>query len=501
MRYNSVMSRSVAAVLAVFVFGAAVVAGFGAFADPDAGLALAVAVLFAGVGVWFLPGDLARPAAGGLVVTGAALLGRALGLLEPGYVLLTLGPVTLAVLVLAVLTRGRVWVAGAGFLVPVVIVHLLVEAAVTHADVAVIMLVVAVGGAVATVWLPLAGPLAATAVTFAFGGGLSPVTTPLHVGWMAWSTPGPPEVVVATLALATAAVLVGLAALRRDVVTGLLAAVVLVQPVPAQPALAVPLGIVVVAALVALRVPRLRPGAQGAAAAAVVAVAGLVAIVAIGLPAMGAGPRLTGILAIVVVLVAGALGHFLPAPAGVAAGVVALVGAGIALPLGQLLGAPDALDLLFLVAAVPLLRRHPAPAVFAAAAFLVLRAVPEPATVVVVGLLAAVAAFRWPAGQAVGAVVLGWLVFAPALPGTGTVVLHLVLHVVVVLAIVASAGWRSSAAVVVAGAAAMDATVLLLTASGADIGAVAVALVVSAAALLVAAQFLARRARFTRSSR
>jgi hypothetical protein len=272
------------------------------------------------------------------------------------------------------------------------------------------------------------------------------------------------------------------AVVRHDLVTGLLAAAVLVVPAPVQ---AWPFAVLVVVALVAIRVPGVRavvtrvPALRGTrpahavAGAAVVAAGGLVGM-ALQLPLWW--------LAVLTVLLAGALGHWLPQPAGPALAVVALAGLGIVRPF-------PVLDLVLLLGAVPLLRRHPTPAVFAATAFAVLRVVPWMPSVVtflLVGAVAVVLAFgraTAPAGQAMGAVVLGLV----ALGQPDDLVL-----LVLVFVLAASTGWRSSWPLAVAASLALY---RLLAHVDVD-GPVVLALLVSAAALVVAAFFTARRHAF-----
>ncbi|MBB4912451.1 hypothetical protein [Actinophytocola algeriensis] len=434
------MTRSFAPLLVVaaaFVFGGAVVLGFAALDDGLARVLVAVAVVAVGAGVAFLPDADVVTVGTGLVAFGAGLFGStattdALRYGLPALVLLALAA-----------TGPRIWLSGAGVLIALALPDSLVLAAV--------LTLVVVFADERAWWGDLAGAAAGVALL------------------------AQPSVVAA----ASAAVLLMIAAVRRDLVTGLLAAAVLVVPAPAH---AWPLAVVVVVALVAIRVPRVRttvtrlPALRGtrpahaAAGAAVVAAGGLVAI-ALQLP--------YGWLVIVTVLVAGALGHWLPAPAGPALAVVALVG----------LGAGHVAGLLALLA-LPLLLRHPTPPVFAAAAFLALRVSPlDPlVSVLVIGAVAVVFAF-WrktaPAGQAVGAVALGAVALADVRPE--------VVVLVLVMALAVSTGWRPSAPLVVAAAFAMYLAVPLVATGGAADGGVVAALLVAAAALVVAAVFTARR--------
>jgi hypothetical protein len=290
--------------------------------------------------------------------------------------------------------------------------------------------------------------------------------------------------------VSVAALLLMTAAVRRDPVTGLLAATALVVPGAAH---VWPLAGIVVVALAAVRLPRLRdlltrvPALRGTRSAhvtvgaAVVAASGLVGI------ALQLRP---GWPALVAVVLAGLLGHWLPAPAGPALAVVALAGFGLARPFDL-----PVLGLLAVLAAVPLLRRHPVPPVFAAAAYLVLRVLPWPGvTLLLVGAVAAVLAFgrgTAAAGQAVGAVVLGAVAFGPAAWAPEAHPAPVVL--VLVLALGVSTGWRPSMPLAVTAALAgyevMSAVARLITADGL----VALAMLVTAAALVVAAVFADRR--------
>jgi hypothetical protein len=189
-----------------------------------------------------------------------------------------------------------------------------------------------------------------------------------------------------------------------------------------------------------------------------------------------------GWLTVVAALLAGALGHWLPAPAGPALAVVALVGLGVEQPF-----------FLFVLVAVPLLVRHPAPPVFAATAFLALRVSPlDPlVSVLLIGAVAAVLAFgrrTAPAGQAMGAVVLGAVALGPVADVRPEAVV-----LVLVMALAVSTGWRPSAPLAVTAAfAAYVVMTLVARVVDAD-GAVTAALLVAAAALVVAALFTARR--------
>lgn len=463
-------------VAAALVFGGAVVLGVSALAGGVVRALVAVAVVAVGTGVALLPGAalVERSVGTGLVAFGAGLLVSTVDADLPRYGLLALVLLGLA------LTGIRVWLSGAGALAALALAAVLPDG-VLVALAALLALVVVVAPARAW-WGDLAGAAASVAIL----------------------VPASP------VAALIAAVLLMVAVVRRDLVTGLLAATVLAVP---EPGYAWPLAGIVVVALVAIRVPRVRaavtrvPALRGTrpayavAGAAVVAAGGLVGI-ALQLP--------FGSLTLVVVLIAGALGHWLPVPAGPALAVVALVGLGLARPWADLADLP-ALDVVTALGAWPLLRRHPLPSVFAATAYLVVRVLPpvlgpDPVVayllpVVVVGGLAAVLAARRasvPVGQAMGAVLLGVVAFGawPAVaprwsPTEATVVV--VVQFVLVFALVASTGWRPSAPLAVTAALAMYATMTLAARLTTADGAVASALVVAAAALVVAAWFTARR--------
>jgi hypothetical protein len=435
--YNGRVTRSFAPVLVVtaaFVVGLAGVLAYGAVTGDLVRALLGLAVAAVGAGVALLPDadDVVRAVGTSGIVVGA------LAFPEPVRGLL----VTLVLLGLA-LTGTRMWLSGAG-----------VAAAMTGVVpdgvlVAGVLAVVVVAAPARAWWGDLAGALAGALIVAQHS----------------------------LAAAAIAAVLLMTAVVRRDLVTGLLAAAVFAVPAAVH---AWPLGVIVVVALVAIRVPGVRavvtrvPALRGTrtadavAGAAVVAAGGLVGM-ALQLPLWW--------LVLLTVLLAGALGHWLPQPAGPALAVVAMVGLGIARPF-------PVLDLVLLLGAVPLLRRHPTPAVFAAAAFLVLRVVPWVPSVVtflVVGVVAAVLAFGWktaPVGQAMGAVVLGLV----AVGQTDLVLL------VLVFVLGASVGWRLSWPLLVAASLA-----LYRLLAHVEVGwAVVLALGVSAAALVVAAFFAAR---------
>ena len=424
-------------VTAAFVSGSACVLAYGAVTGDLVRALLAVAVAAVGAGIAVVPGggDLGRAVGTGFVMVGA------IGVPLPEVA--RFGLVTAVLLGLA-LTGTRVWVSGAG-----------IAAAATVA-------------AVVPDGVVLAGVLA-----------LVVVVAPARAWWgdLAGAAAGALLATQHSLAAAAiAVVLLMIAVVRRDLVTGLLAAAVFVVPLPVQ---AWPLAVVVLVALVAIRLPAVRdvvtrvPALRGTRPAH--AVAGAAVVAAGGLVGMALQLSL-GWLVVVTVLLAGALGHWLPRPAGPALAVAAMAGLGVARPF-------LVLDLVLLLGAVPLLRRHPVPAVFAAAAFLVLRVVPSVATVLAVGAVAAVLAFgrkTAPVGQAIGAVVLG-------LVAVGQADEPVLLVLVFVLA--ASAGWRPSWPLAVAASVA-----LYRLLAHVDVPwPVVPALVVSAAALVVAAFFTARR--------
>jgi hypothetical protein len=202
------------------------------------------------------------------------------------------------------------------------------------------------------------------------------------------------------------------------------------------------------------------PGAAGALAAAscaVVVVTAAVVFVVAAVPVFGWDPRAQGALTLLALVVAGALGYWLPRTPGAAASVVALLGLGLASPWARLLTGAWAgasltervltgvLDLGSAAAlAWFLLRRHPRPGVFAAAAYTFAAATAAflgalllnadylatnsppfdselapvaiiAAPLLLIGLAAVVAVFRGQVatGQAVGAVVLAAGGFLP----------------------------------------------------------------------------------------
>jgi hypothetical protein len=452
------------AVSAGLVFGAAVLLAFRTLPEGGVQVLVAIGVAAGGLGLVLLPGGppARRAVGGGLLVFGALLLAGALLVamgtvivVLPGIVVTLLGNglVTLALLGLAA-TGARVWVAGAGVFLAMTTVAVLLGLPVDRGVVAVVVLVLAVPLTAVVAASPagstrgdLAGAAAATTVTFAYGAGTSPVASFLPLAWFTYDG-GQPQAagaLVRACALLVVVVLVVLAALRRDPATGFLAALVFVVPA-GDAVLAAPLALAAAVALLALRLPAVRAalarvpaasredppsGALTAACAAAVAAAALVAIALVALP----DRPLTGVLALVAVAVAGALAHFLPAPAGAALAVVALVGLALTRPWHLL--AADALAgpsaLVTAAAAIwPLTRRHPTPAVVAAAAYLLLTTLPRLAVLddaplvvlllplVLLGVPAAVFALHprtadgtRAAAQAAGAVVLGAAILVP----------------------------------------------------------------------------------------
>jgi hypothetical protein len=544
------MARSAFAVSAALVFGMAVLIGSSSVPAPGAGALIAVAVAAVGAGLSLLPGvPLGRAIGTGLLVFGVHLLGVALtGVAAPrdraGVALLLTGLTALAALGLAV-TRMRVWLVVAGVLVPVTAVAAFVPAGAGRTGVSAALLVVAVLFTAVVVaaprgaaWGDLAGAAAATAATFAFGAGSAPVGALFRLPWVAFEA-GPPPHGLAAAAFLVAVVLVLLAVARRDPATGLLAALVVTQPAATSAPVVLPVLVpVAVVALVAVRVPAVRsalaavpvalrrgspPAARAAAWAAAVAAAALVAAT---LP-------FPGVPALVALVVAGPLAHFLPTGAGSALAVVAMVGLALARPWHHLVaeaGVAGALAFLTAVAAIwPLTRRHPTPAVLAAAAYLLLVVLPRAVVLdgapvvallfplVLLGVPSAVLAVRprtAPGAQAVGAVVLGAAVLLPAavsrpvasgplVPtlardltgGSGASTAVVLTLVALVFALVVSTAWRPSAPLAVAAALTLHGVALLavrhLAAAAVDV--VVGAFLVSATALAAASWFAGRR--------
>lgn len=347
-------------------------------------------------------------------------------------VLLVYGSPVLALLVVAVATRMRAWVAGAGALLPMLVVLLLITAEVPADAVSVTMLVVAVALAVfvvrAPAGIPVADGAAATAAmsaSFAFGAGTSPFGSlgTTQFGGAAGPTgeglTGGVQLGVAVGALLVGAVLLVVAVLRRDLASGVLVGAMFATP----PILMQDMGyggwlsgtglvvlvapaLVAVLAVVALRfhgfrraVVGLRPadpppdpvGAPGragdavsAAAFAVVLAAAVVVFVVMAMPVLGWNSRVQGVVALLVLVAATALGAWLPpGRAGAAAAVVALLGFALGSPWIRLFTGGELVSSAGLrtvagiadpvVAALVvwlLVRRHPRPSVFAASAYL-----------------------------------------------------------------------------------------------------------------------------------
>jgi hypothetical protein len=461
-----------AAPIAALLFGAAGTTALLAVSEGIATLLVAVVVAIVGVAVAAIPA--VRGAGVGLTVLGAHLVGVAVVAVAgvaPILYALAYGLPMIAMVVFAV--RGVLACAtGAGLLLPVVVLIGATSGTVAVADTTSLAVGMLVGAVVLTVvvvvapdrawWGHLAGAAAATSATVAFGMGGSPVEALITFRWPAVATPAG-QIAIMTGALAVAAVLVMVAAIRRDVVTGLVAATVFAAPVldavtgavtgrpapaPTHIAMAVPLAVVIVVAVLAVRLYPLRgwlaeaPGAlrgrtptsatTAAAAAAVVACA-LVAFTVQALPALGVGGSPQGAMILAALLVAGALAHFLPAPAGAATAVVTLVGFAVTWPWARLVASPGVTVLVEVATTVVvvgvLVRRHPQPAVFAAAAYLVIGTLARllgyagawPFAVLVlplllVGLPAALLAWQERTARvalAVGAVVLGAAMYLP----------------------------------------------------------------------------------------
>jgi hypothetical protein len=570
---------------AALAFGAAGMTALDAVPEGIATLLVAAVVAIAGIVLAGVGEPVSRGAGIGLTVLGAHLVGVAVVTVTAVGTVFYLLPYGLPLVAFgAFAVRGVLACAtGAGLLLPVVALQVreigATSGSVAGTDGAAMAAGMLVAAALLTVavvvapdrawWGHLAGAAAATAATVAYGAGTAPVVALITFQWPAVAPPGG-QVAIMTGALAVAAVLALLAAVRRDVVTGLVAATVFVAPVtdavtravtglpvtaPVHAVLAAPLAVVVLVALLAVRmypmrgrlaeVPRAlrdrRPtSATTTAVAAAVVACGLVAFTVQALPALGVDGGVQGALSLAALLVAGALAHFLPAPAGPVAAVVTLVGFTVAQPWDRLLdarGASAPVDAVTAAVVILLLvRRHPRPAVFAAAAYLVLGTLARLIglagdSLSLVALLLPLLAVGLPAavltwhdrtvevGQAVGAVVLGAAmyvpmkqlllaylaqdrvtgVFDPFVPTTGYHLHELgwpVALVLVVLAsvLVASVVRRPSTAIVVTAA-------LLVFCAGrvagllvADTGLLAGALGVLAVALAAGAWFASRRA-------
>ncbi|MCT2587110.1 hypothetical protein [Actinophytocola gossypii] len=407
----------------------------------------------------------------GAYLLGLALLTAAVPSSPVAVVLLVYGVPAVALLA-AVSTGTRAWAAGAGAILPMLAVLLLVTAEVDAGTVSVTMLVVAVllvaivvRAPAASPWSRVASAASAMAASFAFGSGASPFgslgTTQLGGaagdGASGGLTGGAQAVVVAG-ALAVAVVVLVLAVPRRDLAAGVLAASLFTVPpvllltdpmsewsTATQVALvAVPTATALVA-LAAIRsyrfrralaatvraAPTQRPGqdpsdtahpatdagpadtvrsatdadpadaarpptttdvghpppipsdAASAAACAVVVAAAAVAFVVVALPVFGWEARLQGVVTLLVLVGASALAYWLPrGTPGAAAAVVALLGLALTSPWIRLLTGgrielnttdrvlTGVVDLVVAgVLAWLLVRRHPRPGVYAAAAY------------------------------------------------------------------------------------------------------------------------------------
>jgi len=479
------------AVLAAFALGAAVTAAFELLGNDAVRVLLALFVAGVGLGVLAVRADhewtrafgrpVLRGVGVGLVVLGAYLAGGAFGLPSPYVVAL----VALALLA----TRA---LASFGVLAPIVVALLMVAASAGQTAVSLTMLVVAVVGVVVVLaapagaaWGDLAGATAGMAVTVAVGLG----TSSLVVAGVSARLPRQPSGGILVAIVVVAAVLLMVAMVRRDLVSGLLAGSVLVVS-PESVALAVVSATVAVVALLAVRVPAVRSALVGVPAAlrpsrpsdaAATAACAVVAATALVLAALALGNVLLIVFALVV---AGALAYFLPGSHGAALSVVTLVA--LLLALRDVSSGLVALAIAVAVA-LPLLRRHPRPPVFAAAAYLLLGVLgqlldlPSAGWFVVlllplllVGVPAAVLALRGPhvaVGQALGTLVLamsavllagrtGALTLAPTdsyhLRALGTPAAIVALTVMVLaLVLVVSTARRPSPALAVAAVAAV----------------------------------------------
>lgn len=585
-----------ATVLAALVVGALAMIGFVLVEVDSARALVAVAVLAAGTGVYVglrgpLGESVARGVGSGLVVFGAQLLGASLlvgvagadGLLT---VLCGYGVPALAMLGFAVLGM-RAWATGAGVVLSSVVVLVLRDLGspglpeLTMLVVAVLLTALVVVTPAGTRWGGFVGAAAATCALHASGAGLLLFVL---VGWVPLPDLGPFWVLSDGLRLAcsvgsvvVACVLLTLSAVRREVVTGLVAAAVVTFGAagPGLPYVWLPLAALALA-LVALRVPAVRMAvaripvvlrgrgdAVTAAGCAVVAGGALVVFAWHGLPALDASRTLTGVSTLVVLLIAGALAHFLPSRGGAALAVVTLVVLLLSRPWVLLFGdggwrVGGTVGLVAfavaLVASWVLTQRHDTPAVWGAATYLMLGALPDvlapllgldragdtdPTGHVVtlvlplalIGVPAAVltwwrpAVARW---QAVAAVVVGSAVAVPAyvtlsaatpqggslgspvnplvptdtLASTAFLDEHGVAAVFVAitllaLAVVVSVGRRPVAPVAVTATLVVYATLppalARMDAANADVGLFTLALAVAALALVAAAWFAARR--------
>lgn len=405
---DSARWSGVTATLAALVAGMVAFIGF-VLDEQGAGRPLiSVTVVATGFGVYFglrgpLGGRVARGIGSGYVVFGAQLAGTALLVDLPpsdGVLIALLGYGVPAVAAVGFALLGvRVWAAGAGIAVPSAVALVL---QVLGGLPELFMLVLAVLLTALVVLLPartrlgvFAGAAAATCALHASGSGLLMFVL---VGWVPTPELAPFDAAVPGVrfgAVLVAALLVMLAAVRREPAAGLVAAVVLAlaTPVAGRPFVWLPL-VALVLALVALRVPAVRLAlaripvasrgrgeADTAAGCAVVAGGALVMFAWHGLPELDATPTLTGLATLLALAISGALAHFLPTRAGTALAVVTLVVLLLGRPWKLLFGGDDgrvdgAVAVLGLAVAVAaswvLIQRHNRPAVWGAAAYLML---------------------------------------------------------------------------------------------------------------------------------
>lgn len=379
---------------AAFAVIGALVAGMGALALSAAftvnllRLLLAVVLVAAGWAIHRVGTDRDHPMTralghwtvrgigGSLVVLGAYLAGLAALILaasddlldEPDggsvllVVLMVYGIPAFALLVLA-RTGTRAWTAGAGAISTMVVVLVMLAASASVAAVSITMLVAALLLAVVVVrapvesaWGTVAAAAGAMAAGYAAGAGTAPFGT---VGAGQAGTEvveadpsaaldGAAGGVVLALALLVSAVLVLVAVLRRDVAGGILAGSVFTT----IPFFAGPTGLietarwagvgvaafVVVAALVAARLPNVRArltglitaarsaGAPAAAACGAVIAIALVVFVVQTLPLFSVELWVQGLIGLALLLLAAALAYALPGTAGAAAAVAVLIG-------------------------------------------------------------------------------------------------------------------------------------------------------------------------------
>lgn len=323
------------------------------------------------LGHWTLRGIGGSLAVLGAYLTGLAVLTMAAsgGLFDdPGsgtvlvVVLLVYGVPALALLVLAT-TGTRAWTAGAGAITAMLVVLVMIAANASVAAVSITMLVVAIALMVVvlrapaeSVWGNVAAAAGAMAAGYALGAGTSPFGT-VGAGQAgtqvvdsspAGALDGAVGGVVLALALVVTAVLVLVAVLRRDVAGGILAGSVFTTiPFFAGPNSMIVtarwvgvalVALVVVAALLAARLPDVRArctgliaaarsaGAPAAAACGAVIAVALVVLVVQTLQLFAFELWVQGLIGLALLLVAGALAYALPGTAGAAAAVAVLVG-------------------------------------------------------------------------------------------------------------------------------------------------------------------------------